>query len=122
MEFHHFKKKRKNMSENNTISQADFKILNMWERDYKTLFTKKFANRKKYEAPDFKKALSFIPGVIQKIIIKEGQKVNKGEPMLVLESMKMLNIVLVPVDGKVKRICVSVGEKVPKGHLIVEFE
>ena len=110
------------MSEKNTISQADFKTLSMWERDYKTLYTKKFTNRKKYKAPDLKRALSIIPGVIQKIIIKEGQNVKKGEPMLVIDSMKMLNIVLVPIDGKVKKIHVSIGEKVPKNYLIVEFE
>jgi len=110
------------MSEKNSSSKVDFQTLNLWERDYKTRFTKKFNNRKKYQAPDPHAALSIIPGVIQKIVVKEGQIVVKGEPMLVLESMKMMNIVLVPIDGKVKKIHVKVGEKVAKNQLIVEFE
>jgi len=103
-------------------NKTDFKILNFWERDYKTLFTKKFENRKKYKATDPLKAYSFLPGNIQKIMIKEGQKVSKGEPMFILESMKMMNIIRVPVDGKVKKIYISVGEIIPKEHLMVEFE
>jgi biotin carboxyl carrier protein len=110
------------MAEKHTKTPMDFKVLTMWERDYKTLFTKKFLNRKKYEVPNHKMALSYIPGLIQRLIIKEGQKVVKGEPMLILESMKMLNIVLVPIDGKVKKIHVKVGEKVAKNYLMVEFE
>ena len=110
------------MAEKNTKTPMDFKVLTMWERDYKTLYTKKFSNRKKYEAPNDKMALSYIPGLIQRLIIKEGQKVVKGEPMLILESMKMMNIVLVPINGKVKKIHVKVGEKVAKNHLMVEFE
>jgi biotin carboxyl carrier protein len=110
------------MDEKNTKTPTEFKTLSMWERDYKTLYTKKFSNRKKYEAPDPRLALSYIPGTIQKILIEVGQKVVKGEPMLVLESMKMMNIILVPIDGKVKKIHVNIGEKVAKNHLIVEFE
>lgn len=110
------------MADKNIKAQGDYKVLSLWERDYKTLYTKKFSNRKKYEAPDPRNAFSFIPGVIQKIIVKVGQKVVEGEPMLVLESMKMLNIVLVPSDGIVKKINVTVGEKIPKNHIMVEFE
>lgn len=100
----------------------NLKTLTIWERDYKTNYTKKFETRKKYEAPDPNKAFSFIPGTIQEVIIKEGQKVKKGEPMLILESMKMMNIVRVPVDGMVKKIHIAKGEKIPKNHLMVVFE
>lgn len=103
-------------------NKTDFKILNFWERDYKTLFTKKFENRKKYKAVDHLKVYSFIPGNIQKILIKEGQKVYKGDPMLILESMKMMNIIRVPANGKVKKIYISVGDIIPKEHLMLEFE
>ncbi len=104
------------------MSEMDFKILSMWERDYKTLFTKKFANRKPYKAPNFKMALSFIPGTVREINVKEGQVIKKGDQMFLLESMKMLNIVRTPVDGKIKKIYVQISEKIPKNHLMVEFE
>jgi biotin carboxyl carrier protein len=106
------------MSEKN----ANLKALHLWDADYMTTFTKKFEERKPYEAADPLKSLSFIPGTIQEIKIKEGQKVKKGEPMLLLESMKMLNLVKVPIDGKVKKIHIKIGERIPKNHLMVEFE
>jgi biotin carboxyl carrier protein len=101
---------------------TELKTLSIWDRDYKTFLTKKFENRKPYIAHDPLKVYSFLPGTIQKLIVKEGQIVKKGEPMLILESMKMMNIVRVPIDGKVKSIHVQPGEKIPKDHLIVEFE
>jgi biotin carboxyl carrier protein len=106
------------MSDNKT----NLKALHLWDADYMTTFSKKFENRKPYIIPDPLKALSFIPGTIQQIIIKEGQKVRKGEPMLMLESMKMMNLVKVPIDGKVKKIYVTPGEIIPKNHLMVELE
>jgi len=101
---------------------TEFKTLSIWDREYKTNFTKKFEKRKPYIAVDPLKVYSFLPGTIQKIIVKEGQQVKKGEPMLILESMKMMNIVCVPIDGKVKSINVKVGDNIPKNHLIIEFE
>jgi biotin carboxyl carrier protein len=103
-------------------TKPELQSFTLFEREYKTLYTKKFANRKKYEANDPKKVLSFIPGTIQDIFVKQGQKVKKGEPMLILESMKMMNKVLVPIDGTVKHINVTKGEKIPKEHLMIEFE
>jgi biotin carboxyl carrier protein len=96
--------------------------LHLWDADYVTTFSKKFENRKPYEVPNPFKVLSFIPGTIQEIKIKEGQKVKKGEPMLVLESMKMMNLVRVPIDAKVKKIYIKQGERIPKNFLMVEFE
>ncbi len=110
------------MDKKNTNIQGELKILKLVDRDYKTLFTKKFVNRKKYIAPDPKKMYSYIPGAIQKIFVKNGQKVKKGDSLLILESMKMLNIVRVPFEGKIKKINVVIGEKIPKDHLMVEFE
>jgi pyruvate carboxylase len=101
---------------------TEFKTLSIFDRDYQTLFTNKFKNRKPYVATDPLKVYSFLPGTIQKIIVKEGQQVKKGEQMLILESMKMMNLVRVPLDGKIKKIYVSPGEKISKDHLIVEFE
>jgi biotin carboxyl carrier protein len=109
------------MSENK-INKEDFKSLHLWDADYKTTFTKKFENRKPYIAPDPKKVLSFIPGTIREILVKEGQVVKKGDPMFILESMKMMNIVRVPLDGKVKKTYVTIGEQIAKSHLLIEFE
>lgn len=110
------------MDNNKTKMQIEFKILNLIDRGYKTLYTKKFINRKKYIAPNPKELISFIPGIIQKIVVKEGQNVTKGDSLLILESMKMMNIVKSPITGKVKKINVTIGEKIPKSYLMVEFD
>jgi biotin carboxyl carrier protein len=48
------------------------------EISYRTLLTKKFANRTPYAPPDPRKVMAFIPGTILKVLVKEGQKVKKG--------------------------------------------
>jgi biotin carboxyl carrier protein len=53
--------------------------------------------------------------------VKEGQAVKKGDSLLILESMKMMNQVKAPVDGKVKKIYVASNEKIAKNHLMVEL-
>ena len=89
---------------------------------YKTLLTKKFKQRKPYTPPDFRNIYAFIPGAIIKIFVKENQKVKKGEPLLILQAMKMNNIILSPVNGIVKKIHVKQGESVPKTQMLVELK
>lgn len=89
---------------------------------YKTTLTKKFVDRKAWEPPNVCKLYSFIPGTILKVIVKKGQKVKFGEPMLILEAMKMKNEILADRDVKIKDIIVKVGDRIPKGTLMLEFE
>ena len=89
---------------------------------YKTKLTRKFMNRKFYEPLDPKQILSFIPGTIQEIKVKVGDKVKAGDTLLILESMKMYNLMKAPQNGAVKIINVKVGEQIPKSYLILELE
>lgn len=89
---------------------------------YETRYTKKFARRKPYQAPNPKNVLAVIPGEIQEIQITEGQKVRWGDSLLVLEAMKMRNDVTAPMDGTVKTVHVKKGVKVVKNQLLIEFE
>jgi len=88
---------------------------------YRTRFTDKFRNRKTWQRPEPNKVITYIPGTIQKILVGEDAEVNQGEPILILEAMKMRNELLSPVHGVVKKIHVSEGDKVPKGQLLLEF-
>ena len=47
------------------------------------------------------KVLSPFPGLIKKLLVKEGDAVKKDQPILVLEAMKMDNDITAPCDGKV---------------------
>ena len=89
---------------------------------YKTLFTEKYKNRKKWEKPDLKKVKSLIPGTVIKVYVEEGQKVKQGDLMMVLEAMKMKNKMYFPMDGSVKKIYVTEEERVPKDHLMIELK
>jgi len=88
---------------------------------YRTMLNMKFENRVKWDAPNPKKIMSTIPGTIIKIFVKKGQKVKEGDPMLILEAMKMRNKIFFHAPGTIKSIRVKEGEKVPKNHLMVEL-
>jgi biotin carboxyl carrier protein len=88
---------------------------------YSTRLTLKFINRRVWQRPDERMVLSVIPGTIQKIMAKEGDDVDPGTPLLILEAMKMRNEVKSPIHGVISRIHVREGEQVPKAHLLVEF-
>ena len=60
-----------------------------------------------------------LPGVVTKILVKEGQGVKKGETVLVLEAMKMENNITAAADGTVTGICVSAGDSVMEGTTLI---
>ncbi len=88
---------------------------------YRTLYNKKFENRKKWEYPDPTKVDSYIPGTILDIFVKEGDKVKEGDPLVILEAMKMRNIITSDVEGVIANVNVEKGEKIPKGHMILRM-
>jgi biotin carboxyl carrier protein len=89
---------------------------------YQTKLNRVYQNRKKWSNPDDNELFSFIPGTVVKFLVKEGDSVNEGDPILLLEAMKMENTILAPKSCKIKKINVNIGEKIPKGTLMVEFE
>ena len=89
--------------------------------EYKTYLTKKFLERKPWKAPDPFQVLSHIPGSVIEIFVKNGQKVKKGDKLMIYEAMKMMNIVSAPMDGTIKEVNAKVGETLPKGALLVTF-
>jgi biotin carboxyl carrier protein len=100
-------------------------ILNFLNIDtslYKTRISKKFQNRKKYEPQDPKMILSFIPGTVLDIMVKEGQTVGKGDDLMILDAMKMQNKLKSAIAGKIEKIHPAKGDKVSKGTLLIELE
>lgn len=104
--------------------QPEYDIKTLWvdEVNYKTTFTKKYLNKKPYEPPNLKKIKAVIPGTIREISVKVQAKVKKDDKLMVLEAMKMKNILLAPIDGQIKSINVTVGQVVPKHFVLIEFE
>ncbi|MFW5821492.1 MAG: acetyl-CoA carboxylase biotin carboxyl carrier protein subunit [Bacteroidota bacterium] len=89
---------------------------------YRTLLNKKFTDRKKWEYPDLSKVNSYIPGTILDIFVKEGDKVKEGDPLVILEAMKMRNRITSHISGTVAKVNVEKGERIPKGHMIIRIE
>jgi len=63
-----------------------------------------------------------LPGKIIDLRVKAGDTVSKGQPLLVLEAMKMEHTLAAPADGKVKSVRYAVGEQVTEGAELVEFD
>lgn len=66
--------------------------------------------------------ISPMPGLILKILVEEGQTVEKGEEMLVLEAMKMENLLKAPSSGTVSTIKCESGASVNKGDLLIKID
>jgi len=91
------------------------------DTSYETKLTSKFRRRKPYIALDPKKVYAFIPGIITKINVYEGQKVSRDQSLVILEAMKMLNDVICPTDGRIKTIHIKPSQMVVKGQLLIEL-
>jgi acetyl/propionyl-CoA carboxylase alpha subunit len=63
-----------------------------------------------------------MPGLVLDIRVTEGQAVSKGEAIIVLEAMKMENILKSPADVIVKKIIAKKGNAVEKNQVLVTFE
>jgi len=63
-----------------------------------------------------------MPGKVIAIRVEVGQKVEKGEEVLVVEAMKMENAVRAPRTGTVKAVAVKVGDRVSPGAVLAELE
>lgn len=62
-----------------------------------------------------------MPGLILEIQVAEGDEVKKGDPVMILEAMKMENVIKADGDGTVKAIKVNKGDSVEKNQVLVQF-
>jgi len=62
-----------------------------------------------------------MPGLILSINIKEGDEVQKGDAIMILEAMKMENVLKSPGEGIVKSIAVKQGDSVEKNQVLINF-
>ena len=63
-----------------------------------------------------------LPGTITKVNVAAGQKVKKGEVLLVMEAMKMANDVVAEADGTVQQVCVKEGQSVNQGDVLIQLQ
>jgi biotin carboxyl carrier protein len=62
-----------------------------------------------------------MPGVILQVLVSAGQEVKKGDPLLILEAMKMENLIKAPADVTIESVSVTKGQSVEKNALLMRF-
>jgi pyruvate carboxylase subunit B len=66
--------------------------------------------------------LAIMPGKVVRVMVEEGQEVEEGEPVCVLEAMKMENELNARQSGLVRAVYVAPGDDVEKDQVLVEIE
>ena len=62
-----------------------------------------------------------MPGMVLSVLVSEGQEVKMGESVLILEAMKMENVIKAPADCTVKHVKVKQGNAVEKNQVLIEL-
>jgi len=63
-----------------------------------------------------------MPGLVLEIAITDGQEVNEGDKILILQAMKMENIIIIHSRAKIRKVVVAAGQAVEKGQVLAELE
>ena len=67
-------------------------------------------------------AVAPMPGVIEKVNVKDGDNVKAGDPLVMMIAMKMEYVIKAPVDGIVEKVPHKVGDFVKKNTPLVVFK
>ena len=73
------------------------------------------------EIPKIDKLDAPMLGNIINVLVSKGEKVTKGDPLLILEVIKMENVIKAPADVTIQKINVLVGNNVNKNQTLIKF-
>jgi 3-methylcrotonyl-CoA carboxylase alpha subunit len=63
-----------------------------------------------------------MPGNVVQVLVKAGQRVGKGQPLMIIEAMKMEHTIAAPAAGAVARVLFERGDQVKEGDMLFQFE
>lgn len=63
-----------------------------------------------------------MPGLVTQVLVKEGEMVSHGQPLMLLEAMKMETRLTAPHEGRVARLFIKQGDTVERGQQLAEVE
>jgi len=66
--------------------------------------------------------LSPMPGMLSSVVVEQGQEVKAGEPLAIVEAMKMENVLRAERDGRIAHIRANPGDSLAVDQVILEFE
>jgi biotin carboxyl carrier protein len=103
------------------MTMSNFVKLKLMSGSYTTTLNKMFTLRKPWHAENPGLVRAFMPGTVEEVRVKVGDKVAEGDVLIIFRAMKMNNRMLAPVAGTVKKVGAIKGENVPKGTELVEI-
>jgi biotin carboxyl carrier protein len=62
-----------------------------------------------------------MPGTVREVLVKTGQRVREGQPMMILEAMKMEHQISAPEPGEVSSIYFKEGDRVDMGEILISI-
>ena len=62
-----------------------------------------------------------MPGKVIRVLVKAGERVSRGQQLLVIEAMKMEHAIVAPADGVVEKVLFNTGDLVQNGSELIEF-
>jgi len=104
------------------MDKTQFEALLVDETPYLTRLTAKYKNRKPWSPLDNRKVIAFLPGTVTHVLVQKGEQVKEGQTVVKFEAMKMVNNIQALASGTVKEVYVNIGDKFPKGFVLVELE
>ena len=63
-----------------------------------------------------------MPGSVVDVLVSAGQRVEKGQPLMIMEAMKMEHTIAAPADGVVAQVLFGRGDQVKEGEQLIQFE
>jgi biotin carboxyl carrier protein len=63
-----------------------------------------------------------MPGMVLDVLVKAGESITKDQALIVLEAMKMENVLKAPADAVIKSVNISKGNAVEKNQVLISFE
>jgi biotin carboxyl carrier protein len=107
--------------ENKTFSvRVNNGVYNLQAKDRFDLLAEKlgFTSKNSQKSNSIKAPM---PGMVISVMVYEGQSVQKGDSVLILEAMKMENVIKAPGDGVIKSIKIKQGTAVEKNQVLIEL-
>ena len=78
-------------------------------------------NLKSKKSNKLKELRAPMPGLVRQVNVQEGDEVDSGDFLFILEAMKMENVLKSPVNGIVSELFVKPGESVEKNQILLSF-
>jgi biotin carboxyl carrier protein len=104
------------------MEKKEAEKLNIDQTLYTTRLSRRYAGRKAYSPPRPGRICSFIPGTVTEVLVRQGDMVNAGDDIVILDAMKMKNRLKSHVTGKVVAVNVKPGDRVTKGMVLAEID